>query len=55
MRDSEKLMHGLQIWVALPKEKLKAQEFDKIPGDEEEFVPYPTLTKKITWRRYRRA
>lgn len=28
------------------KEKWKAQEFDKIPGDEEEFVPYPTLPKK---------
>lgn len=28
------------------KEKWMAQEFDKIPGDEEEFVPYPTFPKK---------
>ncbi|RIW15078.1 pirin family protein [Algoriphagus lacus] len=28
------------------KQKWIAQEFDKIPGDEEEFVPYPTFPKK---------
>lgn len=28
------------------KEKWKAQVFDKIPGDEIEFVPYPSVTKK---------
>lgn len=27
------------------KEKWKAQQFEKIPGDEVEFVPYPTLKK----------
>ena len=27
------------------KEKWNAQLFDKIPGDEVEFVPYPTLKK----------
>ncbi|MFN3998432.1 pirin family protein [Algoriphagus sp.] len=28
------------------KEKWILQEFDKIPGDEKEFVPYPTFSKK---------
>ena len=28
------------------KQKWKAQTFDKIKGDEIEFVPYPSLTKK---------
>lgn len=31
--------------IQAAKEKWIAQEFDKIPGDEEEFVPYPTFTK----------
>ncbi|GMQ29754.1 pirin family protein [Algoriphagus confluentis] len=28
------------------KEKWAAQEFEKIPGDEEEYVPYPSFRKK---------
>lgn len=31
--------------IEAAKEKWKAQEFDKIPGDEVEFVPYPTFKK----------
>ncbi len=32
--------------IQAAKEKWIAQDFGKIPGDEEEFVPYPTFTKK---------
>lgn len=32
--------------IAEAKRKWKAQEFDKIVGEENEFVPYPTFPKK---------
>lgn len=32
--------------IRIAKENWKAQAFDKIPGDEEEFVPYPIFPKK---------
>lgn len=32
--------------INLAKQKWIAQTFDKIKGDETEFVPYPTLNKK---------
>lgn len=32
--------------IAEAKEKWKAQSFPKIPGDETEFIPYPTYPKK---------
>ncbi|HSF56402.1 MAG TPA: pirin family protein [Algoriphagus sp.] len=31
--------------IEVAKEKWKVQQFEKIPGDEVEFVPYPTLKK----------
>ncbi|PJJ80104.1 pirin family protein [Mucilaginibacter auburnensis] len=32
--------------INIAKQKWIAQEFDKIPGEENEFVPYPTINKK---------
>tara|TARA_R110000850_G_scaffold32035_1_gene87856 strand:+ start:347 stop:448 length:102 start_codon:yes stop_codon:yes gene_type:complete len=32
--------------IADAKQKWIAQTFDKIKGDEDEFIPYPSNTKK---------